>query len=822
MEILDDINSYFNSTEEKIKEDKEDIIIGIDLGTCNSCCSIWRNNKYEIIKDESNNNTFPSIIVFDKNDNIYSCNNAIDYINKNYSTENYFYESKRLIGRKYNDKIIDIERKYLTYEIESDDKNNIKLVKNNKTLTPEEISSYVLSSIKNSAEKYLNQEVKRAVITCPAYFNDNQRQATMDAAKIAGLECQMILCEPIASALAFGLNNIKKDNYKILIYDLGGGTLDVSLIELNNGIFEVLGTSGNMHLGGIDFDNIIYDYCISVFKSNNPMFDGKIDIEKKKELKRYCEILKKDLTYNENSIINIDDFWFGINLNINLSRTKFTQLCNKLLILCMKPINDLIEHININKEDINEIILVGGMTRVPIIQQNIKNYFNKDVNTSLNPDELVAIGAGIQGYIINYPDSEFSTSITLLNTTTLSLGIEVSNEIMDILIPKNSIIPIKEKKIYTNNESGEKSINIKIFEGERQLTKDNYLVGSFEIDVEPAPAKYHKIEISINIDINNIISVSAKNLENNNNKEIIINGKNGRLTKEQINEMIKDSIKYKLIDLQNKKYKKTQNTLKGIISNLNYNIENNNININEIQKQELNEYIKNININDNILNLKEHINTLKKSYCILLTSNINDLNGLIKKDISNSGTSIYQDENIDNEYNNNINKLNQEEDINIKNNINDIKKIVEKIIEKCNLILDYINSIEIDICCESTEILKDFVENILLWVHTENKIKLNDANEKYNLLNKTYNEYIIKTEQIELSSKEELILLCNSLKKSILAEIDIKENNLYESLNNMIYDIEEKIENDLIKNDNEYLKCIDDVNDLCELISNKI
>lgn len=821
MEILEDINSYFNSNNDIKENNDDDLIIGIDLGTCNSCCCIWNKDKHEIITDESGNNTFPSIVVFDKDDNIYSCNNAIDYINNHDSTFNYFYESKRLIGRKYDDKIIDIEKRYLTYDIEPDEYNNIKIIKNNKSLTPEEVSSYVLLSIKNSAEKYLKRSIKKAVITVPAYFNDNQRQATKDAAEIAGLECSMVLCEPIASALAFGLNNLNKNNYKILVYDLGGGTLDVSLVELNEGIFEILGTSGNMHLGGIDFDNIIYDYCISIFKINNKQFDNNIELEKRKELKKLCEKLKKDLTYNENSIINITNFWNNENLNINISRTKFNQLCNKLLILCIQPIRDLLENINIDKQLVDEIILVGGMTKIPIIQQNIRNFFNKDVNTTVNPDELVAIGASIQGYMISNPNSEFSTSITLLNVTTLSIGVEVMDEIMDILIPRNSLVPIQAKKVYSNNEDNEKSLIIKIFEGERKLTKNNYLVGEFELEIEPAPHGYHRIEITITIDINNMISVSAKNLKTNDNKEIIINGKNGRLSKDQIKEMINDSLKYKLIDKYNKKYKKIQNSLKDIINTLNYNIANNTINITEKQKQELYDYIDKININDeNILKLKEYKNTLNNSYCILITSNVNDLDGIVEKDKMITGTSIYQDENIDREYNNNLNKIDDETDENIKINKDDMIKIneyVEKIIEKCNLIFDYINSFKIDLCEELTNEFKEFVENIVLWVQTEESIKLNKIIEKYELLNKHYDIYINKIENIELSTKDELILLCNSLKKSILAEIDIKENVIYEKLDKMIFDIEEKIKYDEIK-DNEYEKYIDDINDLCEII----
>lgn len=857
MELIDSyISNYFNATE-TIPDIKPDIIIGIDLGTCNSCCSVWRNNKYEIIPDENGNHVFPSIIVFDEHDNIYSCNTARDYINNHPSSQNFFYESKRLIGRKYTDKIIENEREYLTYKIQSDEQDNILIVKNmnneyTKTLTPEEISSYVLSSIKLSAEKYLKQEVKKAVITVPAYFNDNQRQATKDAASIAGLECVMILCEPIASALAYGLNNIRKDNYKILVYDLGGGTLDVSLIELNDGIFEVLGTSGNMHLGGIDFDNIIYSYCMKVFAMNNKInnhskinkFISTLDNEKKKTLIKLCETAKQELSFNENSIINITNFWNEKNLNINLSRTKFIELCNRLLHLSIQPINDLMHNININKQDIDEVIMVGGMTRIPIMQSNIEDYFNKKPNTSVNPDEIVAIGAGIQAFIIANPTDKFSESITLLNTTTLSIGIEVSNNIMDVLIPKNSLIPICESREYTNNESDEKSIVIKIYEGERQLTSDNYFVGEFEIDVEPAPRCFHKIEIRVNINIDNIISVSAKNLRDNTVKEIIINGKNGRLTKEQIDNMIRDSKKYKLIDKQNKKCKKLQNELKGLVNIIKYNIVNDkvilsDIEYNEENTEEYNNYIKDNELkktellksvndidlmNTNIIELKALIKKMQEMHCMIITKDDGSkksLSGLIEKtkNIGITGTSIYQDETIDEEYNACTNMINQtEHDVNIITDTDEIRKNTGDLLNKCDNILDYVNSLDIDMCEELTSKLKEYIEDIIIQVHTKNKISLEYCLSKITQVNEMYNEYIANIQKIELSLKDELIILCNSLKKSVLANIDINENKKYKELSDLIEITEIEVNSERLISDDEYINYIEEINNLCDII----
>lgn len=836
MDLIDsEINSFFNETvsEKKIN----DIIIGIDLGTCNSCCSIWTGDKYEIILDESNNHTIPSHISFDDKDNIYIGN----YTKQNNNIVDFFYESKRLIGRNFDDEIVSIEKQYLTYEIDSDKNNNICLIKHNKEiLTPEFISSCILSSIKHNAENQLKQSINKAVITVPAYFNDKQRQATKDAAQIAGLNCEMIICEPIAAALAYGLNHLNKNNYKILVYDLGGGTLDVSLIELNSGIFEVIGTNGNMHLGGIDFDNIIYDYCMKIFKKNNPDFNNIISNNNKILLKQLSENAKIILSDKDNYNIKINSFWNNKDLNIILTKNKLNELCSQISKICIRPIKLLLEKINVNNNDINEIILVGGMTKMPLIRESINNYFNKNViiNSSINPDEIVAIGAGIQGYMIANPNSSFSESITLLNTTSLSLGVELSDGIIDVIIPKNSFIPVKEQKFYTNVDNSP-NITIKLYEGERKLAKDNYLVGEFTINVEPKPRGYHKIEVNIYIDINNIISVSAKNInsENINESSIQISGKNGRLTKEDINKIIEDSKKYKLIDKQNKKYKKLEYELTQLINNIKLllkqelNIKNLDI---DLLKQKINcaeDILKKNNI-EYFSEIKELYNDLKNNFYIYITNseenNFNAANSIsdVNKDV---GTSIYQDENINKV--DNVNDLEDDINLNKQKNLEFVDTFTTKwfsIIESLNDDKDKFINLQIDSSdsvnkyvyniLQLIENVTNEIDNILLQLQLDDNVTFTKCESYDKYINDLYISYQ-EFESSNLSNYDQLGLICATIKKSILSNNEITDNKYCKELISIINSAEKYL-NDLNNiQDSITEQYISDINNLCDLIN---
>jgi len=822
-EMIDsDILDYFDEPNEA---PKKEIIIGIDLGTSNSCCSYWDDDHYVMIPDENGNFLFPSIITFDDKDNIYSCNEAKKHIINN----NYFYETKRLIGRNFSDEFIQKEKKYLTYDISTDETDKIFISKtiNNKTfkLTPEEVSSYVLSSIKQSAEEFLKQEIKECVITVPAYFNEAQKQATRNAALIAGLDCKMILCEPVASAFAYGI--IHKDNYTILVYDFGGGTLDVSLLRIKDNVFEVVETSGNMHIGGLDFDKIIFNYCISVFKQNNKNFNfKKLSNLKQKELLSKAEQAKKELSDKLNTIIKIDNFYENKKLLINLTRSKFEELSNQLLLISMTPINKIFENKTLNIEDINEVILVGGMTRMPMIQQNIKNYFNKQPNTSMNPDYIVGIGAGIQGYLLSNPDAELSQSIILLNTTALSIGVEVQNEFMDVLIPRSTIIPYECKRTYTNQKEDDK-INIKLFEGERKLTKDNFLIGEFSIQVKPQPPGTHKICISIKIDLDNKILVSATNLLNGESKELIINVKDKQLSKDEIKQIIENANKYKIQDKMNKKMKKNYNDLMNILNTIDKNQDklkelNIDFDINVIKeiKSSINSYT--------LKDLKECIELLKPIATMIITKdtnlkidysdikdNLTSINGnIIEK---NKGSSVYQDD-----------KISGEKEINIDDNIES---------EDNGELIKNINKLE-DYCTSIIEYLDDIIDNneIIESENNEEKFKSSFQN---NLLKVDYfeNNKKYKKEIKQLIKKKEKLLCSTILTDDDDLNDEINEiNSKINQLENQIVKINEKKENEeekkkitLIKSKNELYDYINNIllylhisNDLSNENINKI
>lgn len=504
---MEDIDNYFNS-DQIINDD--DIIIGIDLGTTNSCVGIWRKNNLEIIPDMFGNRTIPSVVSFTSKFR-YIGNEAKKQTELN--PENTFYEVKRLIGRKYDDETVTNDKEFLSYNIIPDEQNNVMISTSfNKILSPEEISSYILLELKHMAETYLNQSITKTVVTVPAYFGDAQRQATKDACQIAGLECVRIINEPTAASLAYGFDK-RSGDINVIIYDLGGGTLDVSLLNISDGIFQVLGSCGNTHMGGADFDNVLMTYSIEQFKKKHKIELNNINPLSYQKLKQACENAKKRLSEIKKTTIVVPQFYDNKDLFIVITKEIFENICKELFMLCLKPVSDILKSCVIPKEDIDEIVLVGGCTRIPQIRENLKLFFGKDPNISLNPDEVVAAGAAIQAYILNNNTDPFSENITLLDVIPLSLGLEVIGGVMNVIIPRNSTIPISKTRKYTNDSDNETYICVKIFEGERKMTRDNYLVGSFELTgITPAPRGINQFEITFSVDVNGIINVTALDL----------------------------------------------------------------------------------------------------------------------------------------------------------------------------------------------------------------------------------------------------------------------------------------------------------------------
>lgn len=861
------IDSYLNGDLDK---KKEEFIVGIDLGTTNSCVGIWRNNNLEIIPDEYGNNTIPSFVGYTKINKYV----GLDAKNqKELNPKNVFYEFKRLIGRKINDESVVNDIEFFNYDIINDEQNNVNVTTDfGKVITPEELSSVILKKLKDMSSKYLKTDITKAVITVPAYFNDSQRQATKDAAKIAGLECMRIINEPTSAALTYGLLNksLSKKNegesINVIVYDLGGGTLDISLLTITDGIFEVKASVGNTHLGGVDFDNKIISYCINHFKkSNNIDKLNNLSSLSYQRLKRACENAKKILSVSLKTNIIVTNFHDEKDLFINLTRERLNTICRDLLILALKPLEDILSSSELKKDDINEIILVGGMTRMPQIVDNIKKFFNgKEPNCSMNPDEVVAAGASIQGYILSHGDDPFSDNVTLLDIIPLSLGVETIGGVMNILVPRNTIIPTTKKRLYSTDSDYENSVIIKIFEGERKMTKDNFLVGEFELEgIEPAPRGIAKIEVKFNIDINGIITVTAEDITDKekqaNKKSITITGNKGRLKQEQINKLIEDAREFDLKDKILKKKKELYYEIDDITTNVYVNLKNNEYKLNEKDREILIEQIDKYRswlTEKKYHEREEHeykeINqeiTKKYGTLILKANKSKDVDGL---GIKIKATTVYGDEKDDAELNNeNLDENIEDEELGIiemdEEEKKEIKLLKNSLIELSHSIFDLLNDNEKlsnNITTEDKNTIIDFIDDTLLWSYTiikPKKIdfinKINNINEECNKLFDKYRDVINSKENS--NNLEQLENLCYSLKSSIDCGMFSLKKEHIELMNKKInyyfdqietYRLEDyKLENDLEKKEefkkNFLVNCgefIKEINLLCKEIENEL
>ena len=481
--------------------------IGIDLGTTYSCVGIYKNGTVEIIANDQGNRTTPSYVGFNETERL------IGEAAKFQSTSNHantVFDAKRLIGRKFADAQVQNDIAHFPFEVVSglNDKPTIKVLYLNeqKEFSPEEISSMILIKMKQIAESYLGEPVTHAVITVPAYFNDSQRQATIDAGAIAGLNVLRIINEPTAAAIAYGLD--KKGERRVLIYDFGGGTLDVSILEISDGFFEVKSTSGNSHLGGEDFDNKLVEYCLVEFCKKQ-----KLSIESTKELlnsgkakrrlRTECERTKKSLSSSEKATINLDSFFEGKDLCLNISRAKFEELCSEIFTQCMAPIDDALRGSKMGKAQIDDIVLVGGSTRIPKIINMLDDYFHKKPIAGVNPDEAVAFGAAVQAFILSNQSDDRTNSIVLLDVIPLSLGVETAGGIMTKLIERNTTKPCKKEEIFSTFTDNQPGVTVRVYEGERKLTKDNNFLGSFELaGLPPMQRGVPRIKIIIDVEAN--------------------------------------------------------------------------------------------------------------------------------------------------------------------------------------------------------------------------------------------------------------------------------------------------------------------------------